>query len=131
MDTGACADSPKASTTKAKGRKNSKKWTIEVDDRTNGMSLPVLECRAMNHAWQSTRLTAARRLELLKLGQTERVRTCSRCEAVRTTRRTLPDYGVISDNYSYPDSSYLVPKGSGRLSAAEADKALLVREMAE
>ncbi len=131
MSTGDCAG-PSASTAKARGGKKigKKKWAIEVDERTAAMSQPALECRAMNHAWHSVRLSVARRLELLKLGQTERVRECQRCDTTRTTRRQLPSYDVLSDAYHYPDTSYLVPKGSGRLSAAEADKALLVQEMA-
>ncbi len=107
-----------------------KKIAIEVDYRTEEMSETTLQCRAMGHAWQHVPLTVARRLELLQVGQTERIRICLRCEAEKTIRRDLPSYDVTYVNIKYKDpEGYLVPAGTGRMRRQEADKAMLAEEM--
>ncbi len=117
--------------TKSK-RSKASGFTLQVDTRTDKMSEAALTCRSLGHAWDRRPLTKPRRLELLTQGLTERVRVCLRCASVRTVVRRLPSYEEVSDSIVYANAhEYLVPKGTGRLARAEADKAMFVREMAE
>lgn len=102
------------------------KFRLEADDRTDDMSLDALQCRSMNHPWARVPLSPSRRAELTKLGQTEWVWNCARCDAQRSDRFELPHFTTLATTINYPDN-YLCPKGTGRLRRAEARKALFMR----
>ena len=110
-----------------------RRFRIQLDDRTQGMSLEALLCRSMNHPWQRTPLSPSRRRELLKLGETETTWYCLRCSSQRIDRFSLPDFETLSSKIEYAEG-YLVAKqfaGSGRLPRREARKAMYAHDIPE
>lgn len=110
-----------------------KKFNVEVDPRTDTMPDAALTCRSMNHPWDRQKLPPSRRLELLRLGQTETVWQCLRCGSRRIELFELPTFDTLSTRIEY-SYDYLMStqfKGTGRLPKVEARKAMYMREIPE
>lgn len=110
-----------------------KRFRIQVDARTVDMTLEILMCRANNHPWIPLPLGASRRDELMTVGQTELVDLCTRCELKRYQRYELGTGDMLDSWIDYKlNPDYLIKKkGTGRLTRAEAKRAVLVRRMPE
>lgn len=97
--------------------------SVEVDERTSGMSEVALTCRAIGHAYNIVPMGPKRRAELAQLGQVERILVCGRCTKSTTTVYDLYErIQVGSSKSEYPDG-YLIPaeySGQGRLRRLDA-----------
>lgn len=104
---------------------------VDVDDRTDQMTLQALLCRRYGHAWMPVPQGAKRRAALLKLGQTESVNRCIRdCGVARVELIDLDSWEVISRRMEYPEEGYLMTgQGTGRLPRSEARKAIFARNV--
>jgi hypothetical protein len=105
---------------------------VEVDERTDQMSLEALMCRRYGgrHAWMPVLRSARRRAELLDRGQTESVSRCVReCGARVTELIDLRTGDLISRKIEYPSEGYLIAGPSrGRLPVSAARQALYMRK---
>lgn len=98
---------------------------VEMDERTEGMSLEALGCRSSSHSWLYV-LSPARTNEWKRQGFIEFVWLCSRCTTRRSELYTYPGYELQDRKMQYPPG-YLIGKqfaGTGRLPAIEAKKAI-------
>lgn len=107
---------------------------IQVDERTDTMPTVALYCRRFGHQWSEMPQGAARRGELLAIGQTEERMICIRDvrgEVCGWTRGEIIELGTgeVIGRWSgkYPDGYLVKERGGGRLPRAEARKALLDR----
>lgn len=114
---------------KRAGRRS--RFVVQLDARTADMPMAALMCRSMNHPWEKLDLDPARKLELLRLGQTESIWRCFRCESVRTDLFELPSFATLSSKIAYSDDYLIKDKGTGRLPRLEAKKAMYCRDMPE
>jgi len=108
----------------------SKKLRVEVDVRTDEMSVIALTCRSFAHQWQLVPVSGARRTALLREGLAEYHMHCLRCGGTRIDLYTLPDFTKVGSKMKYADD-YLMPtkhKGTGRLPIAAARRAMFVRD---
>lgn len=103
-------------------------YRIQVDERTKDMSLAVLTCRRLGHAWEDRPQGKRRRAELRKIGLSQSVLCCIRCTLTMVETIDLDTWEVTSrtPEGGYPPG-YLAPKGTGRLPKAEARKAHIAR----
>ncbi len=108
--------------------RKTRRFSVEIDERTEHMSLEALRCRTFGHAWIERTVAHARRMSLAKLGQVEEILGCERCGGTWETIYALPDFTRVSTKRTYADpGTYLVPPRSGRLRRHEARKALYCR----
>lgn len=114
------------------GRKRSnpvtKKYKVEIDERTLAMSDEALECRDSNHAWSKLPADPARRSQLFRDGMYERIRECTRCTTKRIDVYTIRTGELVSRRYDYADDYLITEKGSGYLYVSEIRKAQFARE---
>jgi len=110
------------------------KLKVSLDERTGAMPDQVLECRGFNHHWVRRPVTPTRFLQMAKAGYKEVVRVCQTgpdgsggCGNTWTQVFSRQTGGLVEDDRTY-DKDYKVPKGTGRMSKAEARKALWARE---
>jgi hypothetical protein len=96
-----------------------------LDDRTRTMDVDVLTCRSFRHRWDPASQGAARRAELLKLGQAEVILGC-RCGTRKIMLIDLDTWTVVSVRMEYPEGYLIKDRGSGRLPWGEAYKAFTV-----
>lgn len=110
-----------------------RKFTITIDERTQGMTDAALECRTYNHSWQRVPQSPLVRRKLLQEGVVETIRRCGRCEARKTEVFDAIDLETISVKVEYPEG-YLMDarfRGTGRLPRHEAKKATVLAEYTE
>ena len=114
-----------------------RKFRVSLDERTGAMPDEVLECRGFNHHWVRRPVSPARFIAMARQGYKEVVRVCQTkpdgtggCGNTWTQVFNRNTGGLVEDDRSY-DANYKVPRGSGRMSKAEARKALWAREDAE
>jgi hypothetical protein len=111
-------------------RRVSNRWKMVIDPRTSTMSLEALTCRHRGHPWDYVPLGPVRRAELRRLGQTELLSWCPRCESRKTELLSLPDLDPVRQpKIDYSDEYLLAAqdKGTGRLPRREAKKAMFAR----
>lgn len=103
--------------------------TPEIDDRTDEMTNNALTCRSFGHRWVMHPTDRTRFLGLLEAGYKEIVVTCANgCGLSLTTVYNRSTGEVVQQVRRYADSSYFVPKGTGRMHRSDARVALWVRE---
>lgn len=111
-----------------------RKFTVALDERTEGMTDAALECRTYNHKWDRVPQSPTVRRKLLAEGVAETRRVCSRCGARKTEVFDIYDgLATLSVKIEYPEG-YLLDsryKGTGRLPRHEAKKATVLAEYTE
>lgn len=113
---------------RASKTKTVKKIKLQVDSRTEDMSIAALECREANHPWTRLPTAPARRAELLQRGQFESIRSCTRCGTRRIDLYDIGTFELYSRKYEHADGYLISDKGTGRLYAADVRKALFARD---
>lgn len=108
-----------------------KKLRVQLDDRTEKLTDGMLECRGDAHDWRRMPPNPARFAEMAKAGYKEVVKRCvGGCGTTLTRVYDRRNGGIIEEHRDY-DPDYKMPKGSGRMSKADARVALWVREDAQ
>lgn len=106
-----------------------RKFRLQVDDRTDHLTDEALFCRTHGHKWGMKAISRARFQQLIKNGHSEFQRYCE--HGCGSTWRQLWDVRtgeVLENDRHYPSGGeYLMPPGTGRLRRPQARVAQFAR----